>query len=104
MVLFKDDRSTDRTVIDLPDAHEFDAFSGIRCPVCSWQPDAGSLWACNCRGTPEPPFQSCGTVWNTFATTGRCPGCEHQWHWTSCLRCGQWSPHVDWYVDPESGG
>src|SRR5215510_4975685 len=51
------------------------AFSRIRCPVCSWQPDASSRWCCDWVGTPEPFFESCGTVWNTFETRGRCPGC-----------------------------
>ena len=47
--------------------------------------------------TPEPPFDFCLTSWNTFATHGRCPGCRHQWIWTSCLRCEEWSLHEDWY-------
>ena len=47
--------------------------------------------------TPEPPFDGCGTSWNTFLTRGRCPGCRHQWQWTSCLRCHGWSLHEDWY-------
>ena len=50
-----------------------------------------------CSGTPEPFFEACGTVWNTFATHGRCPGCSHQWRWTTCLRCQEPSLHVDWY-------
>jgi hypothetical protein len=69
----------------------------IRCPLCDWQPSTGSMWACVSEGTPEPFFGGCGTVWNTFATRGRCPGCSHQWTWTSCLRCHGWSLHVDWY-------
>jgi hypothetical protein len=51
--------------------------------------------------SPEPPFKGCGTVWNTFLTKGRCPGCSHQWRWTSCLQCQQWSLHDDWYEKPD---
>jgi hypothetical protein len=71
--------------------------SRIRCPLCDWQPTASSQWACLSDGTPEPFFGGCGTVWNTFETRGRCPGCRHQWTWTSCLRCHGWSRHEDWY-------
>jgi hypothetical protein len=73
------------------------AFERIRCPLCDWRPSASSVWSCLSHGTPEPPFEGCGTVWNTFTTAGRCPGCQHQWRWTSCLRCAGWSPHDDWY-------
>jgi hypothetical protein len=69
----------------------------IRCPLCEWQPTAQSQWACVGDGTPEPFFGGCGTIWNTFETRGRCPGCRHQWTWTSCLRCHGWSLHEDWY-------
>ena len=69
----------------------------IRCPLCSWQPTRSSRWSCSVRNTPEPPFGSCGTVWNTFDTRGRCPGCLHQWIWTTCIGCGTASPHEDWY-------
>ena len=70
---------------------------GIRCPKCLWRPTPDDLWCCFCEDGPEPPFQSCGTMWHTFATHGRCPGCSHQWQWTSCLRCSEWSRHDDWY-------
>jgi hypothetical protein len=73
--------------------------SRIRCPLCSWQPDKSSRWCCDCVGTPEPWFESCGTVWNTFETRGRCPGCGHQWRWTTCLRCAAASPHEEWYEE-----
>jgi len=73
----------------------------IRCPRCEWVPTAGSRWCCDHRATPEPPFPSCGTVWHTFSTRGRCPGCSHQWQWTSCLACGKASPHDDWYERDE---
>jgi hypothetical protein len=74
-----------------------DAFEKIRCPLCQWQPSPSSTWSCYGRNTPEPPFAWCGTSWNTFTTHGRCPGCQHQWQWTSCLRCHGWSLHDDWY-------
>lgn len=84
-------------VVPIPD--DEDAFAGIRCPLCAWKPDNSSLWSCACEGTPEPPFPSCFTTWNTFRTAGRCPGCSHQWKWTSCLNCAGWSLHEDWYED-----
>jgi hypothetical protein len=74
-----------------------DAFERIRCPLCSWQPTPSSTWRCWGEDTPEPPFNWCRTTWNTFTTHGRCPGCQHQWRWTSCLRCHGWSLHDDWY-------
>jgi hypothetical protein len=97
----KNDRGTEGLSFDLPAVEPVDLFAGIRCPICAWQPDSGSRWSCDWSGAPEPFFHSCGTVWNTFTTGGRCPGCTHQWRWTSCLRCGGWSPHLDWYVDPD---
>ncbi len=78
------------------DLDERDSFSRIRCPLCAWTPTPSSVWSCRGNGTPEP-FFGCGTVWNTFATKGKCPGCTHQWTWTSCLRCAGWSLHRDWY-------
>jgi len=72
-------------------------FRGIRCPLCQWRPLSASRWCCDASAAPEPFFQGCGTSWNTFATRGRCPSCAHQWRWTSCLRCAQWSLHEDWY-------
>lgn len=82
----------------LPKLGEIDLFAGIRCPQCEWRPDTSSRWCCQCDpADPEPFFRGCGTVWNTFATRGRCPGCSHEWQWTSCLRCEGWSPHADWY-------
>ena len=73
----------------------------IRCPKCQWQPDRSSTWVCLSGPGPEPAFESCGTAWNTFDTGGRCPGCGHQWHWTTCLWCHEWSPHLDWYEESE---
>ncbi len=78
-----------------PDDEE--AFQRIRCPLCHWRPSPSSAWCCVAEGTPEPPFEGCGTEWNTFTTAARCPGCQHQWRWTSCLRCAGWSLHGDWY-------
>jgi hypothetical protein len=59
----------------------------IRCPKCNWSPRAEDRWQCKCRH-----------VWNTFDTGGVCPGCLYQWKVTQCLRCGQMSPHSDWYT------
>jgi hypothetical protein len=73
----------------------------IRCPKCQWRPDRSSTWVCISGPGPEPPFESCGTAWNTFDTGGRCPGCAHQWQWTTCLHCHEWSPHMDWYDERE---
>jgi hypothetical protein len=95
--LLKETRLTDPVSADQSDDERDEGLSGIRCPRCAWRPDASSRWRCAWIDTPEPYFESCGTVWNTFATRGRCPGCSHQWQWTSCLRCSQWSPHADWY-------
>ena len=71
----------------------------IRCPLCQWQPSPSTLWACESYGTPEPYFGGCGTLWNTFSTRGKCPGCSHQWKWTSCPNCHEWSLHDDWYAE-----
>jgi hypothetical protein len=94
----KDDREGQRVVIEFDDIDPVNPLGGaIRCPVCDWRPTADSRWSCSWSGAPEPFFESCGTVWNTFTTRGQCPGCSHQWLWTSCLRCGEWSLHRDWY-------
>jgi hypothetical protein len=71
----------------------------IRCPLCHWQPTRASRWCCEVGGTPEPYFEGCLTVWNTFDTRGRCPGCAHQWIWTTCHRCDAASLHEDWYAE-----
>jgi hypothetical protein len=63
----------------------------IRCPKCGWTPRAEDRWQCHCRH-----------IWNTFDTGGVCPGCMYQWKETQCLRCGQMSPHSDWYRHRES--
>ncbi|MGI9036028.1 MAG: hypothetical protein ACR2GD_08315 [Pyrinomonadaceae bacterium] len=76
-------------------------FARIRCPHCRWQPTPASLWFCADCEYPENFFAGCGTMWNTFETGGRCPTCAHQWRWTSCLACGSFSPHENWY-QPEN--
>ena len=58
----------------------------INCPKCIWEPTVRSRWICSCR-----------TSWNTFDTAARCPGCSKIWKDTQCLKCHQWSPHLDWY-------
>jgi hypothetical protein len=64
----------------------------IRCPRCGWEPERDSRWSCSCLHS-----------WNTFDTEGRCPACGRQWVETQCLRCHQWSPHREWYIDePET--
>jgi|SRR5919108_5149151 hypothetical protein len=93
----KHDRRVDPTIINAPGEHDEETFGRIRCPLCKWRPSPSSRWSCYVLGTPEPLFDWCGTVWNTFSTGGRCPGCRHQWRWTSCLRCQGWSLHIDWY-------
>jgi hypothetical protein len=102
MLLLKRSPAPDSIIIQEfgPDDDEW--YSGIRCPLCRWQPRAMDTWSCMPLESPEPPFEGCGTVWNTFSTRGRCPGCGHQWRWTSCLRCAQWSLHEDWYEPEES--
>ncbi|MCB0594894.1 MAG: hypothetical protein H6557_22640 [Lewinellaceae bacterium] len=62
----------------------------IECPKCGWEPDGGAYWSC-----------TCGHVWDTFATAGRCPACNKQWKHTQCIGykggCNQFSLHLDWY-------
>ena len=66
----------------------------IRCPKCRWEPRQTARWMCRC-----------GHCWNTFDTAGLCPACGYQWEITACLRCGEYSPHRDWYEDePGEGG
>jgi hypothetical protein len=74
-------------------------YSGIRCPKCKWQPTKRSHWMCSSSsGAPEFFSGGCGTVWNTFDTRGKCPGCNYRWKHTICLSCYGWSKHEDWYV------
>jgi hypothetical protein len=63
----------------------------IYCPKCHWVPDGKPHWRC-----------TCGTVWDTFSTGARCPGCGKVWGYTRCVSpkkggCGSRSPHLDWY-------
>jgi hypothetical protein len=60
----------------------------IYCPLCAYAPRAHDQWEC---------APGCHTVWNTFDTAGRCPGCSKQWHLTCCPACARWSQHDDWY-------
>jgi hypothetical protein len=76
----------------------------IRCPVCFWQPPRSSVWCCLPMGSPEFFAGGCGHAWNTFTTRGRCPGCNHQWRHTTCLRCQVTSRHEDWYATPPGAG
>jgi hypothetical protein len=100
-VLLKDDRARAPRVEHEIKRKERETSSRIRCPLCGWQPGASSRWCCATGGTPEPAFEACGTIWNTFSTGGRCPGCRHQWQWTSCLECHRPSLHLDWYEEPD---
>jgi len=95
-LLLKDDKAADQIIADVLDEEE-EGLNGIRCPRCEWRPSSSSRWCCECVDGPEPPFDGCGMVWNTFSTRGRCPRCSHQWRFTSCLRCHEWSPHDAWY-------
>lgn len=60
----------------------------IECPKCEWQPDGKSYWRC-----------SCGCLWNTFETRGKCPKCNTQWENTYCPACGSSTKHETWYKD-----
>jgi hypothetical protein len=62
----------------------------VQCPICEWNPDGESHWAC-----------TCGHRWNTFDTKGKCPKCSIQWEDTRCPGCGKTTPHKDWYKTKE---
>jgi hypothetical protein len=47
---------------------------------------------------------SCFHEWHTFDTGGVCPACGRLWVKTQCLRCTEWSLHVEWYEDATDGG
>jgi len=96
---------TEEEAIDqaLEEDEESNNFNRIRCPVCYWPPSEWSQWCCGRCEYPEQFFGGCGTSWNTFETHGRCPGCNHQWIWTVCLRCHRWSLHEEWYTTQENG-
>ena len=75
MMFLKEGRKIEEIVVHRTEDEEQDHAQGIRCPHCRWRPSASDRWQCECAFTPEPPFNSCGTSWNTFETRGRCPGC-----------------------------
>ena len=86
------------------DVTQLPAKARIRCPHCNWQPKRSSRWWCLPAGSPEFFMEGCGHAWNTFDTRGKCPSCGYQWRNTSCLACGAWSRHEDWYEPlPEAG-
>jgi hypothetical protein len=62
----------------------------IYCPHCQWVPSPHDRWIC---------MPGCRTVWNTFETRARCPGCQKQWRVTVCPACLASSLHEDWYHD-----
>jgi hypothetical protein len=103
MQLLQPANRTGTLTLTVPMLDVADVFGRVRCPLCAWRPDSSSRWCCNTFDTPEPDFGGCGTVWNTFSTRGQCPGCEHQWRWTSCLSCLGWSLHKDWYEEQPGG-
>jgi hypothetical protein len=79
-------------VIDTETLADIEGASGpteprIRCPKCRWAPRAEDRWSC-----------VCGHSWNTFDTGGVCPACQYHWQITMCPRCGEWSPHSEWYA------
>ena len=79
-------------VIDTETLADIEGTSGptgprIRCPKCRWAPRAEDRWSC-----------MCGYSWNTFDTGGVCPACQYHWQITMCPRCGEWSPHSEWYA------
>jgi hypothetical protein len=97
LLFFQTKTFSDKKIEEILKEGESD-FSRIRCPICKWQPKATSRWFCADCGYPEYFSNGCGAYWNTFETQGKCPGCQHQWRWTSCLSCSEWSLHVDWYL------
>ena len=88
---------TDEILKLIDKSEEKTDFARIRCPHCRWQPTRNSRWFCLDCDAPEFFYDGCMTCWNTFETRGKCPGCAHQWRWTSCLRCEGWALHEDWY-------
>jgi hypothetical protein len=66
--------------------------TSIYCPKCEYHPLPGDRWVCS---------PGCFTMWNTFETHARCPGCARQWGDTCCPACARWSPHEEWYHDDD---
>jgi len=62
----------------------------VRCPLCKWDHDWKPYWAC----------ELCDARFDTFVTKAHCPDptCGNSWELTWCPRCGNPSPHLDWYV------
>lgn len=96
---FQKTRETDEILRKIESEKDETNFRRIRCPKCKWQPKSSSRWFCADCDFPEYFYGGCWTSWNTFETKGKCPGCGHLWRWTSCLRCGGWAKHVDWYEE-----
>ncbi len=101
-LLFRKGNDDDPRIESFEAADASNKTQKIRCPICRWSPDRMSRWTCWDCGHPEYFYSGCGTEWNTFDTQGICPTCSHQWIWTTCLSCGTWSLHEDWYVDEEA--
>jgi hypothetical protein len=95
--LFQETVKRERVVKPRPHGEDKADFNRIRCPLCKWRPERSNRWYCGDCDYPEYFYDGCGTSWNTFITRGRCPGCNHQWRWTICLRCQRWSRHEEWY-------
>jgi hypothetical protein len=94
---FQKTSRSEEIIKEIESENEKNDFQKIRCPLCRWQPDSSSRWFCADADAPEFFYGGCGAMWNTFETRGKCPGCDHRWRWTSCLRCGGWARHEDWY-------
>jgi hypothetical protein len=65
----------------------YPADARIRCPLCAAVVSPDERWHC----------EFCNCYWNTFATRGRCPGCNFRYPATVCGACDRMSHHDDWY-------
>lgn len=61
-------------------------YNKIACPSCGWNPNGEPLWTC-----------SCGHIWDTFSTKGKCPKCNTHWKETYCPICDKTNEHEKWY-------
>jgi hypothetical protein len=68
--------------------HRYPAEALICCPLCAAVATPDQRWHC----------RYCYCRWNTFATRGRCPGCNFHFRATTCLTCNRLSRHDDWYA------
>ncbi len=59
---------------------------GFACPWCKAGPPIGNFWRCG----------SCGAVFDTFQTGGKCPQCGISAPITQCLDCGRRHPMNEW--------